>query len=220
MAQRRTSRPDGKNHARTVCGFDPPHLFFPCRIDHADIVLAAHGQLATVRTEECLMRRTADIYLAFYRVRFSVDQRHGVGPYRNDIECFMVRRKAETVHRQFATKEWTQRRGNVFARWIEPGNFFAAGSITEIVFDVWSAVYTRSPAAVALIAPASENTIAKSFIRVTSPFEDCPRWLFRAIAAWHRSRTVDRSGSPEPTGESPGPLRKISSAFAISIAPS
>jgi hypothetical protein len=66
--------------------------------------------------EERLVRRTAHVYLAFSRVRLGVDQRHGVGPYRNNIECLVVRRKAETVHQQFGTRERTQRCRNIFAQ--------------------------------------------------------------------------------------------------------
>src|SRR5262249_49393684 len=79
--------------------------------------------------------------------------------------------------------------------------------ITETVFEVWSAVYTRSPATEELVAPKSENAIAQSFI-VTSPFGDSAQWVFRAISAWRRFQTVDRRESPAPVGASPDSFRR------------
>ena len=118
MAQRRTYRPDEKEPCRTVCGFDPPHLLFPYRIDHADIVLAAHGhpQLAAIRAEERLVRRTAHVdltFTVFVSVSINVTE---FEPNRNNIKRPVVRRKAETMHQQFATIQRTQRRRNVFAQ--------------------------------------------------------------------------------------------------------
>src|SRR5579863_5395219 len=68
----------------------PRASFLLRRIDHADVVLAAHGypQPVAVRTEERLVRRTADVYLASSRVRLGVDQPHGVGHYRKQHRVY------------------------------------------------------------------------------------------------------------------------------------
>src|SRR5580658_1374657 len=107
-----------KNHAWTICSFDPPHLFLAQWVDYTDIVLAAYGypQFAAIRAEERLVRRTAHVDLTFHRVRFGVDQRDGVRANRNNSKRPVIRRKTETMHQQFATVQRAQRRGNVFAQ--------------------------------------------------------------------------------------------------------
>src|SRR5262249_52968647 len=107
-----------EHHSRTICGFDPPHLLFPYWIDHANVVLSPHGypQFAAVRPEERLVWGTAHVDLPLHSIRFGVDQHDGIGAYRNNIECSVVGRKAETVDQQFATIQRTEGGRNIFAQ--------------------------------------------------------------------------------------------------------
>ena len=77
------------------------------------------------------MRRSTDIKLRHYRVRFGVDLRDGIRADGNNGKSFMVRREAQAMDKQFAMIQGTEGRGHsglAKAR-TDPSGLFVAGSI-------------------------------------------------------------------------------------------
>ena len=95
----------------TVRHFDAANFLHSDGINYRDVVFAAHRhpQLASVRSEECFMRRTAHVNHAFNFVRRGVDQSDGIRSHRDNSQRLGIGRVTESVNKKLPFVERTQR---------------------------------------------------------------------------------------------------------------
>ena len=94
-------------HARAVRRGDAGLLRERLRIEHGDIVLAAHGDpdFLAVGREERLVRRAADIGHVLHRIGRGVDEGHRIRADRDHRERPVIRRVAHAVHQHLPLVE-------------------------------------------------------------------------------------------------------------------
>ncbi|MNN20395.1 hypothetical protein D3C81_1336740 [compost metagenome] len=99
-----------QHHARAWRGGDAAGLLVAGRVDHRDIVLAAHHhpRFLAIGGEEALVRRAADIGNAFDPVRGGIDERCRVRAIGDDEQRLVIRRKAQAMHVDLALVERRQ----------------------------------------------------------------------------------------------------------------
>jgi hypothetical protein len=130
------------HHAGTKVGLDAARFLERERIDHGNIVFAAHHypDFLAVGGEEAFMRRAADVGLAFDLVGGGVDEGHRVGAVGDDQQRLVIGREAQSVDVGLAAYSGDSTSGRELPSLIWPSRVLVAGLKTDTVLVFWSAV--------------------------------------------------------------------------------